>query len=352
MAEVIGWFPQMNRTAKLSSKTKTIEEVVLVQIDDPNTPLTTITSFRRCPVRFQPHPLYPQYYCIDWHLDQPTEIPNVLPLRIIYSTEIPDGLLKDGKPVYEDDPLRRPLWVAAGYYNYPKVMRMTFNTSDTFDPAQGPPEPTVPVVTTAGERLFLQIEDEVRMFKCRKNVAVLPKFMAKGGKFTNAEPISFQGASFWRYELLICGIELSEAKFEFGKVYYIMSFNLMVAPDKDGWCEKLRNAGFHEKGYEKVTNRAGRVTYNTYLKAISVGKPENPQYPSSPVLLDPDGIAYRSPGPGQDQNTLNRDRTGPILSTESTIAQGTGITPAMFKKAELKFWPRMVIPFKKYVPLS
>lgn len=349
---VTKFWKQMTQPIKVSPTSKDFEEIYLVELDDPNTTLAEILAYRDCPVRFQQHPDYSSFYCINWDLDQQLTAPNIRSLHVQWSTVIPNALLVNGRPVYDDNPLRRPVKVNSDFYCRPKTMRMTFKKDATYDVKKGPPKPDVPVVTTAGEKLFLQIEEEVRAFNCVKNVAGLPSFMGKGGMFTNSDSVKFQGLSFTPRELLIRGIRLSEPRFEFGEVYYEMTFTLLVAPDEDGWCEKLRNAGFHEKAFQTTTDAAGRQTQTPYLKAITVGKPEQPQYPSREVLIDPDGIAYRAPGTGQTNATLNKLRTGPVLSTEGDLNNGIGITADQWQKAELKFWPRMSIPFKRFVPLS
>ena len=342
-----------------------------MDLDDPRTSKTIIENDPRYPKRFQQHSHYPQYYMIHAELDQPKDIPNVRTLKTKWSTVIPNALLKNGKPVYDDNPLNRPIDVQAGYYTMPKTLDMVYGFAigqdsanpviPPYDPDQGPPQPKVKVTTTAGEPIFLQIEQEVRMFSCQKNVKNLPKFMAKGGMFTNSEAVKFQGVDFTPLELLVCHIRLSRPHFEFGQVFYSFDYDLLVAVDKSGWCEKKRNAGFHERDFiEKITPHPNpefrpAITYVPYLKAIQIGPVENPHPPSQPVLLTSEGRAYRSPNPNKKEenaSTPQNRRTGPIMTTEGIVGGGVGLTDQDFAKSELKFYPRLAIPFNKYIPLT
>ena len=353
---IIGWYPQLTAPTSLSPTTKSFTTSVQIQLSDPQVDIQTITSYPLFPYRFKQYPQYPQFFCIDWNLDQPISHPDIRMLTATWSTEIPKALIRNGKPVWDDNPIARPLDVSVSYYNHPRTCRMTYDMKKTFDPTLGFPVPTIPVTTTAGEPIFLQFEDERRIFNCTKNVKKLPKFMAKGGTFINSDMVTFQGVTFPKYNLLLCNTEVSAFRFEFGVAYCVWSYKLMVSMDSDGWCEKLRNAGYHERAYEKKVNDVGTDTETTdyipYLKAIEVGKLEAPHYPSSPVLISPSGKAYRAPGVGQSKTTPFDQRTGPVLSTEGDLNNGYGITPKMFQDAELKFYPRIPISFSKYVPLS
>lgn len=364
---ILDWFTQLTAPTSLAY-VRDFREEHLISLDDPETTLESIQADRRWPLLFSTHPQHPQYYMIKADLDQDKMIPNIRTLKILWSTVIPDALLKNGKPVYDPDPLRRPVQVSAGYYNVLKTKTMCYGmaigqdttapTLPAYDPNIGPPKPNVKITTTAGEPIFMQIEEEVRIFRCRKNVSQLPAFMGKGGMFTNSDSVKFQGLTFVPYELLLCHIQLSVPRFEYGKVYYINDFSLMVSSDTDGWCEKKRNAGFHEKWYLKketpstVPDGRPTVTYTPYLKAIRIGPIENASFPSQAVLLTPDGIAYRSPGTGQNANTPQKDRTGPVMTTESGVNGGVGLTDQDWAQSELKFYPRMAIPFAKYVQLT
>lgn len=362
--KVIGWYPQLTRPFGRSSTTRDFTEEVLIEVDDPRTRLSVIEAHPQYPSRFAKHPVETDYWCIDTKVDQPLDHPNIRRLVSQWSDTIPDALIKNGQPNFDDDPIKRPLRVRLGYYTMPKTYRMTYEKSQAYDPKKGPPVPKVPVTTTAGESIFLQVDNEYPVFQCEKNISSLPLFMAKNRMFTNSDFVKFQGASFAPLMLLLCGMELSEAKFAKGKVYYQLSFRLMVASDDDGWCEKRRNAGYHEKVIDKVVNTFSANTNAgigdpffvkdadiSHLEAITIGKPEARHYPSSPVLLTKSGRAFRAPGDGQDASTPQDQRTGPVLSVEGTQGAKYGITDKDFNDAELKFYPRMAIPFNKYVSL-
>lgn len=365
------FFKQLTAPLELSPETESFEEEWIIEILTPiaTTALTsieTIKSDARYPKRFEQHKDHPKFYMISAKLDQDKTSPNIRLLRVQWSTKIPSALIKNGKPDYDENPLNRPVSVEASFYTMPQTIRMCYGkvrgararppTLPIYDDKKGMPYPEVAVHTSAGEPIFMQIEREIRVFSCVKNVKNLPLFMGKGGTFINSDKVKFQGISFAPLELMICHIRLSKPYFEFGEVFYIFDFDLFVAPDESGWCEKKRDAGFHEKVVTAaaVTNRGRRnnTPEQSYLKAIAIGPPENPQPPSQPVLLTEFGRAFRNLGKGQAANTPQKDRTGPILSTESPGTGGTGLTNQDFEDSELKFYPRLAIPFKKWVPLT
>lgn len=347
--QVIGWYPQLTKPFNRSSTTNDFCEETLIHVDDPRTRLSVIEAHPQFPSRFAKHPVEKDYWCIDSNVDQPIDHPNIRRLIAKWSDTIPDALLRDGKPVFDDDPIKRPLRVRLGYYTMPKTYRMTYEKSQAYDPKLGPPAPSIPVTTTAGESLFLQVDNEFPVFYCDKNISSLPPFMAKNRMFTNSDFVKFQGAKFAPQMLLLCGMELTEAKFAKGKVYYGLSYRLMVAADDDGWCEKRRNAGYHEKIVDRIAF-FDQVEVS-HLEAIVIGKPEARHYPSSAVLLTKSGRAFRAPGDGQDASTPQDARSGPVLSVEGTQGAKYGITDKDFNDAELKFYPRMAIPFNKFVSL-
>lgn len=366
--QIIGWYKQLTKPFTRTAVGREFTEETLINLDDPKTPISVIEAYAQYPSRFAKHPVETDFWCINTQIDQSLDHPNIRKLTSHWSDNI-SALVRNGLPVFDDDPIKRPLKVKLGYYTMPKTYRMTYTKSQAYDPQKGPPVPRVPVVTTAGESIFLQVDNEFSVFHCEKNISSLPLFMAKNRMFTNSDVVKFQGATFAPLMLLLCGMELSEAMFAQGKVYYHLSYRLMVAFDDDGWCEKRRNAGYHEKVIDRaidlyVPNPNGgvgqpflsKVPDISHLEAIKIGKPENPHYPSSPVLLTPSGRAFRAPGTNadgtaQDSATPQDKRNGPVLSTEGTQGVKYGITDDDFNAAELKFYPRMAIPFNKYISL-
>lgn len=343
---IVNWYQQMTHPFSRGPSTRDFMEEVLIELDDPKTPITVIEAHPKYPSRFAKHPVYTDHWCINTEVDQSLDHPNIRRLTSKWSDTIPNALIRNGLPVFDDDPIKRPIEVSLSFYTMPKTYRMTYEKSQAYDPKKGPPVPKVPVTTTAGESLFLQVDNEFPVFNCTKNISSLPLFMSKNRMFTNSDIVKFQGATFAPLMLLLCGMELSKAQFAKGRAYYQLSYKLMVASDDDGWCEKRRNAGYHEKVVDK-----GNFFDTSHLEAIVIGKPEARHYPSSPVLLTPSGRAYRAPGDGQDASTPQDQRTGPVLSVEGTQGAKYGITDEDFNKAELKFYPRMAIPFNKYISL-
>lgn len=367
MGRIIGWYPQLKAPAAMDPSIIKFTEETLIHLSDPNTSFLDIQADRRHPMRFQTHPKYTKFYCAAWDLQQEPTSPNIRRLVVQWTTQV-DALLKDGKPVYDNDPLLRPISYDIDSWEHTKTWRLGYTEDDEYDIKKGPPVPSVPITTTAGEPIFVQEPYRSRMFNCERNVAGLPKFMSKCDMFTNADKVKFANVSWEPRQLLATNIRLSRPMFEYGRVYYRMTWQMLVAPDEDGWCTKRRNAGYHEKRVVRKAN-APPITkenahelvaynpkhYETIMDAIVVGPPENRSLPSSPVLLTPEGRAYRAPGPGQDEQTPFFSRTGPVISVEGVGIGGLpGIGPnfeELWKKAELKFFTVMPISFKKFIPL-
>lgn len=326
-----------------------------VKVDDPLTPNTVIENQPEFPSRFSVHPERPEFWCITSDLDQPKDTPDIRPLTVRWANTIPLAFLVDGKPKFDDDPTKRPAEITWGVTVIKRTLRLAYKEKQAYDPTKAPPEPTVPIITTAGEPIFLEEEDEVRTMSFSKNVVQLPKFMAKAGMYVNSDRVKLAGITYEPLQLLARQLLVSPVKFSHGKAYYEFTWQWHVAPEKDGWIAKRRNAGFHEKvtvyrfpnGAVSPTPVPGGFSF-TVLRPIKIGPKHDLHYPSSPVLLTPEGRAYRAKGPNDltDSPTTN---TGEIMSVEST--GGSGISDEEWAAAELKFYTKLMIPFNKYFPI-
>lgn len=357
VGKVIGWYPQLRTPTSMDPASLQFEEHIKIHLDDPKTDPLTIQAHKRHPMRFEKHPVKRNYYCGAWRLEQNSMFPNVRDLYVTWTTSVEALLSPEGKPVYDNDPILRPISYDISSWEFSKTIRMTYKKTDAYDVKKGPPVPSVPVCTTAGEPIFMSIPWRSRLFNCERNVLRLPPFMSKCDMFTNSDRVRFAGVVYEPLQLLASNINLSRPMFEWGRVFYKMIWQMAVAPDEDGWCEKKRNAGYHEKRtvvVPRVGNDPGGT--ETFLDAIVIGPPEERRFPSSPILLTPEGRAYRSPGIGQTAATPQKDRTGPIIAVEGSAVGGLGGLGGVdfekiWKDAELKFYPRMPIPFKKFIPL-
>lgn len=352
-------YKQLTQPMGFSATDKSFTETWLVHLDDPKTPLKEIEAHRDYPIRFETHADNPTYYCLDAKCEQPLQSPNIRPLIVNWSNVIPKAYLVDGKPKYDDDPTKRPVDIEWGIYTSQKTIRMAYDDNVTFDPKKPPPVPKKPIVTTAGEPIFMQIPVELRAINFMKNVTEVPRFMAKAGMITNSDTVKIAGIPFEPNELLAGGLNIGKPMFAHGKVYYEFSWYFLVALDADGWVEKRRNAGYHEKVRTYFIDGV-EVSYNTWiqtgpgsytatdaLRQIHIGPVQNRHFPSAPVLITPGGRAYRARAKG-DPDDIEK-HTGEILTTQSKTGQG--ITPAQWEKAELKFKVRIPIPFNKWFPL-
>ncbi len=369
---MITFHKQLSSPAGFNAGEERFVETWLVELSDPETKLSAIKQHRDYPIRFEQHPDYPEYYCIDANLEQPISAPNVRPLSVTWATTIPKAFLVNGKPKYDSDPTKRPVDIHWGTYSAPKTYRMAYSMSQKqptkrqiyfgYKPGKSLPEaPSVPIKTTADESIFVQENQAYRMIRFEKHVKQVPEFMAKAGLFVNSDTVKIQGIKFEPLELLAGGLDISSVKFASGGPYYTFSWYFLVAQDEDGWVVKRRNAGFQEKvriflgrdgkeypSYGAAAVATGGAEEKLVIRPILVGPAYRPQFPSAPVLLTPSGRAYRAKGPNDQKNDFETN-TGEILTTESTAT--SGLTDQDWKNAELKFQIRPAIEFKKYFPL-
>lgn len=348
---------QLSTPIARSGVEESFTEYWLVELDDPKTPVESLLSHRLVPQRFSVHPKSSRFNCIDVQLEQDVTAPNIRSMVVRWSNVVPTNYIVAGKPVYDSNPLRRPLITHYGTYTEQKTVLSAYSLEDDADiytPPRPMPVPKVPVATTAGEALLLNILQDYSVMHCTKNVAKLPQFMAKVGRLINSDTVKLGGVTYAPKELLVCNKTISPPNFENGMSYYIFSWDMYVAQDEDGWVEKLRNAGYHERQVVYF-NSAGQPspvpvrggTQKIVLRPIEIGPPENRHYPSAPVLLTPNGRAFRAKNP-KDPADIDL-YTGEILSTESRT--GEGITKKQWDDAVLRFGVYLRIPFKKYIPL-
>lgn len=370
---VRGWFPQLTQPSGFSPTTREFETIVFVYLDDPLTPRNVIEAYPQYPGRFSKNNQYPQYWCTYAVLEQNVQHPNIRTLRIQWSNALPETtLIVNGQPTYDDNPILRPLQVDLDFYSKAKTYEYVYgsvlglNNSipklPTWNGATVPPKPLTKVTTSAGEPIFMQDEEQYTVFLCKKNIAAFSKYLLTCRMFTNSDNVYFQGINFPPGQLLISNIRGSRPQFQNGQVFYEATWSMAVAPDSDGWCVKLRDAGFHEKGTFKQTYTRPDGTQGTTLVPclvpITIGQLGRPQYPSRPVLLTNSGTAWRLPGPGQTVATPQFSRTGPVMTTEGSLGSQTsnigsvGLTDQNFQDSTWKFYHRIAVPFKKLIPLQ
>ena len=356
---------QQSKPMAFNPGSKEFTETFLVDLDDPQTSIEEIERHRDYPIQFETHADHPTYYCISAQLDQDTRIPNVRSGTSRWSTAIPEADLVDGKPKLDPDRTKRPVRAKWGTYKSERTVRMAYGAIQyrtptrgerirRADPDQLPPVADVPITTTAGESIFMRIPEDYRMISFQKYVEAVPEFMAKNSMLTNSDEVKFRGIKFAPLELLATDIDVDGPNFAMGKAYYTFTWVWLVAKDQDGWLEKRRNAGFSEKviifvdanGKEYDRYISGVTTTKEVLRQIEIGPVYNRHFPNAPVLIRPNGKAFRAraEGDANDPETW----TGEILTTDSRTGQG--ITDAEWKEAERKFSVRLAIPFKKYFP--
>lgn len=371
---VIRMYKQLTSPDRSEGAMRSFTETWLVELDDPQTSQGEIENAEDYPYIYMPHPERSGFFAIERNLDQDVLIPNIRKLIVDWSTRAPDAFQVDGQPGYPLDPIQRPLTVQWGTYKTSATITKCFsrNTSPeagTFNQGNDKSpdvdkkgvlaEATVVPINTAGDLIFIQDQIELRMLQFSKNVRQLPQIFTHSGQFLNSDTVRIRGATFSPRELLAADITVSDWQFENGIPYLVFSYNWYVA-GPEGWLVRKRNVGFNEKvtkyrdknGKDVANLTPGGSSYEV-LRPIEVGPIDNRHYPSQPVLLRPNGSAFRSKAEGNNPDKPNT-WTGEIMSIESRDEDFR--TQAQKDKdwtdSEITFRTKPLIPFAKYFPLK
>lgn len=284
--------------------------------------LQTITKDSRYPARMSPLAEDPTMLCVNTELKQDKYVPNHWSLYVEWDNVTPQPF-----PTFFDNPLKREAQIQAGTYE--TVFRLETDQDGKI------------VATTAGEMIFLEIPVRYRQFTITKNVSAIPEAFAEQADFTNLDTVTIMGHPFKTGRLLLKDVTMDGPHYENGTKFWIAIFTILSRPD--GWLFKRRNVGFQEKGPLGAIKLAdGTLVLGNPLQSIQIGPPGNRSYPSSPVLLDPQGRAYR----GTDLNTGQE-----VVLTPETNSTG-GITAQQWKDSLLSFRGYRTIAFTGNVPLT
>lgn len=268
-----------------------VSETWLAELDTPTEDV--LESGRgRIPDLFARHPDYEQLFLIESTPTRNADVPQCWNLRHTYSNRYVNGQGQIefgpgiGLPI--EDPLAQPAIIKHGSYTSRKEWEFTYDEQD---------ELKVPVITTAGEPIYLEDEVEYPVISIQKNVSQVRPVLAKTRRFINQDAVRISNVPFEKDTLMARNIEISDKQIKVKTTqtgivlqryeYYVLNFKLFF--NEEGWSRKLRNAGF--LGFDNPAYRIGLgpVT-NRKVRAIKVGNP--PAYPTNPVPIMPDGSVY------------------------------------------------------------
>jgi hypothetical protein len=213
-------------------------------------------------------------FCINVEIEQDMGAKQIYVVNVQYTNRL------DVENKQYDNPLQKPAVITFSSYSIQEEMEFAYNEQNTLD---------VPVVTTAGEPIFVQEPVENRVISISKNLASVPSIIANNGEFTNRDLIRIRGFSFPANTMKFSNGEISDFQYENGIRYVTLSFKLYHNPKT--WIRKLRNAGYVQLiPTNDWTRVKGKKKVFSQLQPILVGTP--PTYPSFPIPLRKDGSAY------------------------------------------------------------
>lgn len=301
----------------------------------------------------QQNAYYPWLYCIGLDYIQMDDMPNVWVVNVVWRS------LTNAQDK-EPDPLKRAALISRGTYKQQDIPNVDFDNK--------------PVATTAGEPINYQYQRAFPTYTIQKFLPQFPTWCGKANDFVNSDAVTLYGITFKPYELFIPDIEVGYAEYQgqYGP-YYNFKATMYADIRPDGWRTKLRNAGFHElkflgwftaAGTALLANfanapspgqqqiRLGGVTYYARygLASIQLNLSGKPEYPSSPILLDPFGSAFRSKLPADPPTG---PFTGPVIGLKSAnnAATTSGITQDQWNAAVVSLRFVNPISFNTYLPL-
>lgn len=292
------------------------------------------------------HNLYPNsavpMFCISADWKQDIEAPNIWRVFADWRTI---SNVQDLVP----DPTQRPVIIRTGTYREQRTPNVDLDQK--------------PVATTAGEPIVHAIQQAFPMYTVKKFLKAYPTKVAKQRDYVNSDAVTIYGVSFKPYELYCPEINVSELMTQGNFNYFEFDAVIYANTDKNGWRTRLRNAGYHERkitGYIRnpdIPPGPGNNVFQLPLmipvyafEAIVMGKPGATSYPSSPVLLDPNGRAFREKLPTDTEKTGN---TGPVIGlAPGTPAVGTAITQEQWDAAVVDLRFVNLVSFNQFFPLK
>lgn len=342
---ILSWDEQCCYTSKCDPLKRVDHQEWLVNVGDVYSRKEISALFysdNRMPLIREAYPNVAGMYCIASDFTQLLDTPNVWRVFADWSTptNIQDTVA---------DPTKRPIIIRTGTYREQRTPNVDFDEK--------------PVTTTAGEPILHTIQRSYPTYTCIKFLKSYPTKIAKDRDFVNSDSVVIYGVTYKPWELFCPEITISELLTQNTYQYFEFEATIYVNTDKDGWKTKLRNAGYHERrivGWIRnpaIPAGPGNNVFQLPLKlpvyafeAIQMGVKGKPTYPSSPVLLDEDGRAFREKKAG---DPIDGPFTGPVigLTVGSQPAAGTGITKEQWDKAVVELRFTNPVSFNQFFPL-
>ena len=280
----------------------------------------------RVPKTYQYAAYNSRLICTAVEIDQDSEVPNVWHVVAQYQT--PQNVQQK-----EIDPSKRAALISTGTYKEQEYPSIDFDGK--------------PVCTTAGEPLNYGYQRPYPMYTVDKNLSSYPTALASARNFTNTDTVSLFGVTFDPYQLLIPDISISHLQYEGPYSYFALNFSIYAKTTEFGWRTRVRNAGYHERTLISWLDKRGRLLPKNKwvygLKAILLGVTAQPSYPSSPVLLKPNGTAFRQVVAGDD-DVQAAQRPVIAIENRSDLTSTQGIS--------IRDWKKAVVALNFLVPIS
>lgn len=280
-------------------------------------------------------------FCIKSDWVQLTDAPNIWRIIVDWRTL---SNVQDTIP----DPTQRPVLIKTGTYREQRTPNIDLDQK--------------PVATTAGEPIIHSIQKSYPTYTVKKFLKSYPTKIAKKRDFVNSDTVTIYGVTYKPYELFCPEINVSELLTQGTYQYFEFDATIYVNTDKHGWKTRLRNAGYHERKQvgtirnPDIPPGPGNNIFKLPLmlpvyafEAIRMGEPGKYSYPSSPVLLDPDGRAFREIL--QVDKDLAAKVGGPPIGTGPVIGLVPG-TPALGTAITQEQWDAAVVEVRFVHPVS
>lgn len=356
--QVVGVFDKTDYSREKTPTETTDVQTLWVdvgQLASRQTVLNLIESTPIIPKISQQHSVWNWLYCKKVTIRQNDDIPNVWIVSILWQSlnNIAESVL---------DPTKRPALISRGTYKQQDTPNKDFDGK--------------PVATNAGEPINYTYQRGFPTYTIQKNLSSFPVWTGKDSDFVNSDSVTIYGTTFAPWELLLPEINIGHAEYVNNTLFFPATFTLYANTKPDGWRTKLRNAGYHERAFIGYFTRRGQqlksgdfffglpsptsngnITFGgtVYfprwgLKAIKMNTKGRYEYPTSPILLDKFGMAFKQKLPGDPDAG---PYSGPVIGLQSVDNQATtsGITQAQWDAAivELRFVNK--ISFNQFLPL-
>lgn len=291
-------------------------------------------------------------YCMEVTPTQLEDTPNIWDVSVLWRslTNIQGTVL---------DPTLRAVLISRGSYKLQDLPNVDFDG--------------LPVATTAGEPINYPYQRSFPTYKFEKFLPSFPTWCGVLSDFVNSDSVTIYGQIFAPWTLYLPEIEIGHLEYQGQYSFHPATFLVYANTKPNGWKTFLRNAGRHERKFMYWGTTSGAVLPSIIapaytgqrsitqqgiiyrpvfgLEAIKFGPKGGPySYPSSDVLLDAKGRAFKARSPGDPADGSNN--SGPVIGLQTSTADSiAGITQAQWDAAVIERRFANPISFNQYLPL-